>query len=285
MTAMPTDQATPPDHFDLPDRYDPRRVEEQWYRTWEDHGYFRADPFAKTRPYAIVIPPPNVTGSLHIGHALNNTLQDILVRWKRMEGFNVLWQPGTDHAGIATQFVVERQLAAEGTTKEALGRDAFVERVWKWKEESGGAITRQLRRLGASCDWERERFTMDPGLSAAVRAVFVRLWEDGLIYRGEYIVNWCPRCQTVLADLEVEHEERTGELYYIRYGPLMLATVRPETKLGDTALAVHPRDERYAPYVGQTLTIRSVEGTIQPTSRSGAGTVSRCARSSTSTRR
>jgi valyl-tRNA synthetase len=180
-----------------------------------------------------------------------------------MEGFNVLWQPGTDHAGIATQFVVERQLAAEGTTKEALGRDAFVERVWKWKEESGGAITRQLRRLGASCDWERERFTMDPGLSAAVRAVFVRLWEDGLIYRGEYIVNWCPRCQTVLADLEVEHEERTGELYYIRYGPLMLATVRPETKLGDTALAVHPRDERYAPYVGQTLTIRSVEGTIQ----------------------
>jgi valyl-tRNA synthetase len=238
-------------------------VEERWYRTWEAAGYFRADPFAKARPYCIVIPPPNVTGSLHIGHALNNTLQDILVRWKRMDGFNTLWQPGTDHAGIATQVVVERQLAAEGTTKEALGRDAFVQRVWRWKEESGGTIVRQLKRLGASCDWERERFTMDPGLSAAVREVFVRLWEAGLIYRGDYIVNWCPRCQTVLSDLEVEYEERQGELYYIRYGPLTLATVRPETKLGDTALAVHPRDRRYAQYVGQLLTIPSVEGTIQ----------------------
>jgi len=268
MTAMPPEPSPAQSNergarHSLPDRYDPRQVEEAWYRTWEQRGYFRADPFAKTKPYAIVIPPPNVTGSLHIGHALNNTLQDILVRWKRMEGFNTLWQPGTDHAGIATQFVVERQLAAEGTTKEAIGRDAFVQRVWKWKEESGGTITRQLRRLGASCDWERERFTMDPGLSTAVREVFVRLWEEGLVYRGDYIVNWCPRCQTVLSDLEVEHEERAAELYYIRYGPLTLATVRPETKLGDTALAVHPKDRRYAAYVGQTLTIQSVEGTVQ----------------------
>jgi valyl-tRNA synthetase len=247
----------------LPDRYDPHQAEERWYRVWEEGGYFRADPFAKTKPYCIVIPPPNVTGSLHVGHALDVTLQDILIRWKRMDGFNTLWQPGTDHAGIATQVVVERQLAAEGTTREALGREAFVKRVWQWKEQSGGTIVRQLKRLGASCDWERERFTMDPGLSSAVREVFVRLWEDGLIYRGDYIVNWCPRCRTVLSNEEVEHEERDAELYYIKYGPLTLATVRPETKLGDTALAVHPKDRRYARYVGQTLTIPSVEGTIE----------------------
>jgi valyl-tRNA synthetase len=264
MTVVPDESkpaARPP--TPLPDRYDPRQAEDAWYRVWEERGYFRADPFSKARPYCIVIPPPNVTGSLHIGHALNNTLQDILVRWKRMEGFNVLWQPGTDHAGIATQVVVERQLAAEGTSREALGREAFVQRVWKWREESGGTILRQLRRLGASCDWERERFTMDPGLSAAVREVFVRLWEEGLIYRGDYIVNWCPRCQTVLSDLEVEYEDRTAELYYIKYGPLSLATVRPETKLGDTALAVNPKDRRYASFVGQELEIPSVEGTIR----------------------
>lgn len=246
----------------LPDRYDPSRVEERWYRVWEERGYFRADPASPKKPYCIVIPPPNVTGSLHMGHALNNTLQDVLIRWMRMEGFNTLWMPGTDHAGIATQVVVERQLAEERKTKEDLGREAFVRRVWQWKEESGGVILRQLKRLGASCDWERERFTMDPGLSAAVREIFVRLWEEGLIYRGDYIVNWCPRCQTVLSDLEVEHEERAAELYYIKYGPLTLATVRPETKLGDTALAVHPRDRRYAQYVGKTLTITSVEGQI-----------------------
>ena len=247
----------------LPDRYDPREVEQSWYRIWEERGYFRADPFSKAKPYCIVIPPPNVTGSLHMGHALNNTLQDILIRWKRMESFNTLWQPGTDHAGIATQVVVERQLATEGTTKEALGREAFVARVWQWKDQSGGTISRQLKRLGASCDWERDRFTMDPALSAAVREVFVRLWEGGLIYRGDYIVNWCPRCQTVLSDLEVEHEERDAELYYIKYGPLTLATVRPETKLGDTAIAVHPRDKRYAPYAGRTLEIQSVDGPIE----------------------
>ncbi len=246
----------------VPDRYDPSQVEARWYRVWEERGYFRAHPDSSQKPYCIVIPPPNVTGSLHMVHALNNTLQDVLIRWKRMEGFNSLWMPGTDHAGIATQFVVERQLAEEGTTREDLGREAFVRRAWQWKEESGGIIIRQLKRLGCSCDWERERFTMDPGLSAAVREVFVRLWEEGLIYQGDYIVNWCPRCQTVLSDLEVEHEERDAELYYIKYGPLTLATVRPETKLGDTALAVHPNDRRYAQYVGKTLTVPSVEGQI-----------------------
>jgi valyl-tRNA synthetase len=263
MTAMLDDPKLSRPSGPLPDRYDPRQAEDTWYGVWEERGYFRADPFSKAKPYCIVIPPPNVTGSLHIGHALNNTLQDILVRWKRMEGFNVLWQPGMDHAGIATQVVVERQLAAEGTTRQALGRDAFVQRVWKWKEESGGTIIRQLKRLGASCDWERERFTMDPGLSAAVREVFARLWEEGLVYQGEYIINWCLRCQTVLSDLEVEYEERAAELYYIKYGPLSLATVRPETKLGDTALAVNPKDRRYAKYVGKELEIPSVEGTIR----------------------
>ncbi len=247
----------------LADRYDPVLVEERWYRLWRERGYFRADAASPKKPYCIVIPPPNITGSLHMGHALDNTIQDILIRWKRMDGFNALWLPGTDHAGIATQYVVERQLAALGKTKEDLGREAFVARVWKWKEESGSTIIRQLQRLGASCDWERLRFTMDPGLSDAVREVFVRLWEEGLVYRGDYIVNWCTRCRTVLSELEVEHEERDAQLFYIKYGPLTLATVRPETKLGDTALAVHPRDRRYARYVGKILDVPSVEGTIR----------------------
>jgi valyl-tRNA synthetase len=194
-----------------------------------------------------------------MGHALNNTLQDILVRWKRMDGFNTLWMPGTDHAGIATQNVVERQLSQEGTSKEALGRDAFVQRIWRWREESGGTIIRQLKRLGASCDWARERFTMDPGLSRAVREVFVRLWEEKLIYQGEYIVNWCPRCRTALSDLEVEHQESDGVLYHIRYpfidgqGAVTVATTRPESMLGDTAVAVHPNDKRYQAIVGKTV--------------------------------
>src|SRR5678815_1642508 len=247
---------------EMSDRYDPASVESRWYGFWEERGYFHADAAAPGRPYAIVIPPPNVTGSLHWGHALNNTLQDILIRYKRMDGFNALWIPGTDHAGIATQVKVEQQLALEGKTKEDLGREAFTARVWQWKEESGGTIIRQLRRLGASCDWARERFTMDAGLSRAVREVFVRLWEDGLIYQGDYIVNWCPRCQTVLSDIEVEREERDAEFVYIKYGPLTLGTVRPETKVGDTGLAVHPRDKRYAKYVGQTIEVPSVEGTI-----------------------
>jgi valyl-tRNA synthetase len=247
----------------ISDRYEPAAVEARWYPIWEKHGYFRAELPSRKKPFSIVIPPPNVTGSLHMGHALDNTLQDIMVRMKRMDGFNTLWQPGTDHAGIATQVVVERQLASEGKTRDQVGREAFLQRVWKWKEESGGTIIRQLKRLGASCDWSRERFTMDEGLSRAVREVFVRLYKEGLIYRDDYIVNWCPRCQTVLSDLEVEREERDAEFVYIKYGPLTLGTVRPETKLGDTGLAVHPKDTRYKQYVGKTLDIPSVDGNIR----------------------
>jgi valyl-tRNA synthetase len=246
----------------LDKHYDPQKTEARWYQLWVERGYFRADVQAPGEPFCIVIPPPNVTGSLHMGHALNMTLQDILTRWKRMAGYNTLWLPGTDHAGIATQWVVEQQLAREGTTRHDYGRERFVERVWRWREESGGTIARQLMRLGASCDWSRERFTMDEGLSRAVRKVFVTLYREGYIYRGDYIIQWCPRCMTALSDLEVEYEEREGHLYYIKYGPLTLATVRPETKLGDTALGVHPDDERYQKFVGQNLTISSVEGEI-----------------------
>ena len=226
--------------------YDPEGVEARWYRAWEERNLFHADETSTAPPYCIVIPPPNVTGSLHMGHALNNTLQDILIRWHRMCGDNTLWMPGTDHAGIATQNVVERQLRQEGLSRDQLGREAFVERVWKWKRESGGTIIRQLRTLGASCDWARERFTLDPGLSEAVKEVFCQLYEAGLIYRGNYIINWCPRCQTALSDLEVEYQERDGKLWHLRYpladgtGEVVVATTRPETMLGDTAVAVHP---------------------------------------------
>src|SRR5262245_35105760 len=247
----------------IADRYDPSTVETRWYPEWERRGYFRADAASPKPAYCIVIPPPNVTGALHMGHAFTFTLQDVLIRMKRMDGFDVLWQPGTDHAGIATQYVVERQLLAEGKRKEDLGREAFEARVWRWTEESGGTILSQLKRLGASCDWSRLRFTLDEGLSRAVREAFVRLYEEGLIYRDDYIVNWCPRCQTVLSDLEVEREERDAEFVYIKYGPLTLGTVRPETKLGDTGLAVHPQDKRYAEYVGRTLRIPSVQGEIE----------------------
>jgi valyl-tRNA synthetase len=243
-------------------RYDPQKTDARWYQVWVERGYFRAAVEAPGEPFCIVIPPPNITGSLHMGHALNTTLQDILVRWKRMDGYNTLWLPGTDHAGIATQWVVEQQLAREGTNRHAYGREQFIQRVWRWREESGRTIVRQLMRLGASCDWSRERFTMDEGLSRAVRKVFVTLYREGFIYRGDYIIQWCPRCMTALSDLEVEYEERDGKLYYIQYGPLTLATVRPETKLGDTALAVHPDDPRYADYVERILTIPSVEGEI-----------------------
>ncbi|MBE9521736.1 MAG: valine--tRNA ligase, partial [Proteobacteria bacterium] len=218
---------------------------------WEKHDLFHADTKTDKPPFSIVIPPPNVTGSLHMGHALNNTLQDILCRYKRMSGYNVLWQPGTDHAGIATQNVVEKDLALRGTDRHQIGRERFVELVWEWREKYGGMIINQLKRLGSSCDWSRERFTMDEGLSRAVREVFVRLYEEKLIYRGDYIINWCPRCHTALADLEVEHEEMDSFLYYIRYpfenqeGHLTVATTRPETLLGDTAVAVNPEDERY----------------------------------------
>ena len=241
--------------------YDPRGVEGRWYQFWEERDLFHADETSTATPYSIVIPPPNVTGSLHMGHALNNTLQDILIRWHRMQGDNTLWMPGTDHAGIATQNVVERQLAQEGLSRDQIGREAFVQRVWHWKEASGGTIIRQLKSLGASCDWRRERFTMDPGLSEAVKEVFCRLYETGLVYRGDYIINWCPRCQTALSDLEVEYQEEEGKLWYIRY-PLpsgadgvVVATTRPETMLGDTAVAVHPEDERYTDLVGKTVVL------------------------------
>ena len=190
--------------------YDPRSVEDRWYRYWQDEGFFHAEPGGERKPFCIVIPPPNVTGILHMGHALNNTMQDVLVRWHRMRGDNVLWVPGTDHAGIATQARVERQLAEEGLTRDDLGREQFLERVWAWKEQYGGTIVRQLKRLGASCDWQRERFTMDEGCSRAVREVFRRLYAKGLIYRGSYIVNWCPHCRTTISDIEVEHSEEQG---------------------------------------------------------------------------
>src|SRR6195256_6899174 len=205
--------------------YRPAAVEPRLYAAWERAGCFAADPRSSKRPYTIMMPPPNVTGSLHMGHALTFTLQDILIRFERMRGRDALWQPGTDHAGIATEIVVGNQLAERQINKQDLGREKFVERVWEWKAESGGTITTQLRRLGASADWARERFTMDAGLSAAVRRVFVTLYREGLIYQGDYIVNWCPRCQTVLSDLEVEREEQDAEFVYIKYGPLTLGTV------------------------------------------------------------
>ncbi|MCF8057617.1 MAG: valine--tRNA ligase [Desulfocapsa sp.] len=231
--------------------YEFDNVEEKWLQRWTDDGSFQAKMEEGKPSFSIVIPPPNVTGVLHVGHALNNTMQDVLVRYHRMCGDNTLWLPGTDHAGIATQNVVERQLATEGKGRHDLGREAFIERVWEWRKEKGGTIINQLKRMGASCDWERERFTMDEGLSTAVREAFVKLYREGLIYKGDYIVNWCPRCLTALADDEVEHEDRKGKLYHIRYpfadgsGDVVVATTRPETMLGDTAVAVHPDDERY----------------------------------------
>ena len=232
--------------------YEPKEVEDKWYEYWLEKELFKAEVPSEKEPYCIVIPPPNVTGTLHMGHALNNTLQDILCRYKRMRGFNVLWQPGTDHAGIATQNVVEKDLMKKSISRHDVGREKFIEMVWEWREKYGGMIINQLKKLGSSCDWSRERFTMDEGLSRAVKEVFVRLYEEGLIYRGDYITNWCPRCHTALADLEVEHEDRDSFLYHLRYKfensnkYLIVATTRPETLLGDTAVAVNPDDERYS---------------------------------------
>jgi len=246
----------------LPKTYDPKAVEAKWYKRWEELGVFgtRKDPGAPV--FSVVIPPPNVTGSLHMGHALNNTLQDVLVRWKRMQGYNTLWLPGTDHAGIATQIKVEEHIREEeGKSRHDLGREAFLERVWSWKEHYRDRIISQLKKIGASCDWSRERFTMDEGCSRAVREVFVSLYERGLIYKGRYIINWCPDCQTTLSDLEVEHEEVDGHLWHIKYpfknreGHIVVATTRPETMLGDTAVAVNPDDERYASLVGDTVVL------------------------------
>lgn len=239
--------------------YTPSAIETRWYQEWERNGLFR--PSGEGTPYSIMIPPPNVTGSLHMGHGFQDTIMDGLIRFQRMRGRNTLWQVGTDHAGIATQMVVERKLAAKGSSRAELGRERFNEEVWKWKEESGGHITRQLRRLGASVDWETERFTMDPGMSDAVQEVFVSLYEQGLLYRGKRLVNWDPALHTAISDLEVVSEEEQGHLWHLRYplasgdGHLVVATTRPETMLGDTAVAVHPEDERYAHLIGQSITL------------------------------
>ena len=267
--------------LNLPPRLDPGRIEPRIYRRWLDGGYFRMTAERAreqgTEPFVVVIPPPNVTAVLHMGHGLNNTIQDVLVRWRRMQGRAALWVPGTDHAGIATQNVVERQLAAEGKTRHDLGREAFLARTWEWIDRTGGLILEQLRAIGCSCDWERTRFTLEPALSKAVRTVFVRLFDKGLVYRGEYIVNWCPRCLTALSNEEAEGHEVEGTLYDLRYPLeeaawdraaearglggsldraddgswyLTVSTTRPETMLGDTAVAVNPRDERYAGLIG-----------------------------------
>ena len=239
--------------------YEPQQIEESWYQKWEQSGEF--SPSGKGTPYAIMLPPPNVTGSLHMGHGFNNTIMDTLTRYHRMKGDNTLWQPGTDHAGIATQMVVERQLNAEGKTRHDLGREQFIDRVWDWKKESGDNITRQLRRLGSSLDWSRDRFTMDDGLSEAVKHVFIKLHKEGLIYRGKRLVNWDPVLHTAVSDLEVLSEEEAGHLWHFKYpltdgsGHLVVATTRPETMLGDTAVAVHPEDERYQHLIGSTITL------------------------------
>lgn len=251
---------------DIPTRYDPRSAEEKIYSAWSEKGFFKADEHSGKQAYSIVIPPPNITGILHMGHALNNTIQDILIRWKRMQGFETLWMPGTDHAGIATQNVVERELTKDGLKRHDIGREKFTDKVWQWKEEYGNTIIRQLKRLGCSCDWDRTRFTMDQGLSEAVKEVFIRLYGEGLIYKGDYIINWCPRCETALSDEEAEHRSVEGMLYYIKYPVkgreklekenedyVVVATTRPETMLGDVAVAVNPKDTRYAGLKGETL--------------------------------
>lgn len=246
---------------ELAKTYDPQEVEDRIYDFWLQGGYFHAERDLEKKPYTIVIPPPNITGQLHMGHALDETLQDILIRWRRMQGYAALWLPGTDHASIATEAKIVEMLRKEGVDKQALGREAFLEKAWEWKAQYGGRIVEQLKKLGSSCDWERERFTLDEGCSRAVREVFVRLYEKGLIYRGERIINWCPHCRTSISDAEVEFEEKNGHFWHLRYpfkdgsGYLELATTRPETMLGDTAVAVHPEDERYQSLIGKMLVL------------------------------
>ena len=241
--------------------YSPDNIEQKWYAEWISHGLFNAEINPDAKAFSIVIPPPNVTGSLHVGHAFDHTFQDIMCRTKRMEGYSVLWLPGTDHAGIATQNVVEKDLAKKGISRYDLGRDEFVKKVWEWKKVYGSRIIEQMKRLGNSCDWRRERFTLDEGLSRAVRAVFVRLYKKGLIYRGKYIVNWCPRCATAISDLEVEYEDQPGNFYYVQYpltdaeGYILVATTRPETIIGDVAIAVHPRSEKYKHLIGKHVRV------------------------------
>ncbi|MFG2213671.1 valine--tRNA ligase [Streptomyces sp. NPDC048685] len=259
-------QQTPASNPELPTQYAPAEVEGKLYERWVERGYFEADEHSEKPPYSIVIPPPNVTGSLHLGHAFEHTLIDALVRRKRMQGFEALYQPGMDHAGIATQNVVERELGKEGKSRHDLGREGFVERVWKWKNESGGQISGQMRRLGEGVAWSRERFTMDEGLSTAVQTIFKRMYDDGLIYRAERIINWCPRCLTAISDIEVEYQDDDGELVSMTYGEgddtIVVATTRAETMLGDTAVAVHPDDERYKHLVGKQIRLPLTERTI-----------------------
>ena len=263
--------------------FDPKSVEPRWRRLWEERRLFTADPGSPRPPFCMVIPPPNITGRLHVGHGLNNALQDTLARWKRMSGYDVLWVPGSDHASIATHVMIERQLEKEGLTRHQIGREKFLERAWAWKEKYGGEIGEQLRQLGASCDWSRERFTMDPGLSRAVREVFVRLYEDGLIYRDRYLINWCPRCGTAVSDLEVVHKEMQGTMWTVSYaleggGEIRVATTRPETMLGDVAVAVHPDDERHRGLIGRTAIVPVLgrripvvaDGSVDPAFGTGA---------------
>lgn len=256
------------EHGNIPKVYDPQSFEKKWYKFWEENKFFHEEVDKNKKPYSMVIPPPNVTGQLHMGHALDNTLQDILIRYHRMQGFNTVWIPGCDHAGIATQAKVEGALREEGKTRYDLGRDKFLERVWDWKEKFGNRIMYQLRTLGSSCDWDRQRFTMDEGCSKAVREVFVSLYEKGLIYQGTRITNWCPRCNTAISDIEVEHENENGHLWHLRYQVegtakyVEIATTRPETMFGDTGVAVHPDDERYKDLVGKTLILPIVNRRI-----------------------
>ncbi len=253
----------------IPSQYNPKEVETKWYKLWQDKGLFNADVDPNKKPYCIVIPPPNITGILHMGHALNNTIQDILIRYKRMQGYSALWMPGTDHAGIATQNVVEKRLGLQGIKRQDLGREKFLEEIWKWREEYGSTIIEQLKRLGASCDWRRLRFTMDEDYSGKVKDIFLHLYKKGLIYQGDYIINWCPRCQTALSDEEAAHRDVDGNLYYIKY-PLkdskefvIVATTRPETMLGDTAVAVNPKDKRYKDLIGKTIILPLMEREIK----------------------
>ena len=241
--------------------YDPSQVEERLYRNWEESGAFHMEPDKTKTPFTIVIPPPNITGQLHLGHALDNMMQDSLTRYHRMKGDCTLWLPGTDHASIATEVKLVEQLRSEGLSKEDIGREAFLERAWEWKRQYGGRIVKQLRKLGSSCDWDLERFTMDEGCNKAVKEVFVNLYKKGLIYRGERIINWCPHCLTSISDAEVNYEDQAGHFWHLRYpytdgsGYIEMATTRPETMLGDTAVAVNPNDDRYKQYIGKTVTL------------------------------
>ncbi|MEE9285158.1 MAG: class I tRNA ligase family protein, partial [Dehalococcoidia bacterium] len=252
----------------IPKVYEPRKIEERLYRFWMDRGYFTPKIDRRKKPFVIIMPPPNVTGDLHNGHALTAAIEDALTRWHRMRGEPTLWLPGTDHAAIATHVVVERQLAEEGTDRFQLGREKFLERVWAWVRASGNRITLQHQRLGASCDWSRERFTLDPGPVKAVMTTFVNLYRKGLIYRGERLINWCTRCHTAISDLEVEHQQHQGNLWYLRYpfedgsGAVTVATTRPETYLGDTAVAVHPDDPRFAEAVGKKVVLPIIERAV-----------------------